>query len=60
MSENSGNDVTGKDGALEEVANDMLWHEERPEIWEQGRPDGTLHCPLLEKYSGSTNPYSAE
>ena len=60
MSENRGNEATEKDGALDEVAEVLLRHGELPEVWQQGRPNGTRHCPMLEKLGGSRNPRSSK
>ncbi len=60
MSEKRGNEATEKDGALDEVAEVLLRHGEPPEIWQQGRPDGTRHCPVLGNFSRNGNPCSAK
>ncbi len=60
MSENRGNEATEKDGALDEVAEVLLRHGELPEIWQQGRPNGTRHCPMLARLGRSRNPRSAK
>ena len=59
MPEKRGDEATEKDGALDKVAEVLLRHGGPPEIWQQGRPDGTRHCSVLGNFSRSGNPCSA-